>query len=278
MALRKLGKRTGSGLRLQSSPTRSPRRPRLLCARSGSGAHRRSASASARHWSECRSKVGRQGNGSLLQPQCTPISSPAFRRSSACTSTTGPNATEHFRLVLGYDAKTDEVIFHDPAVADGAYHRMKRPEFIKLWPLKYASDAWTVVRFRLEPSKTIGSAPAASDPRFAGSRFTAADYAQHILALKKQLLPNEDGFTVVIQPPFVVIGDESADTRSPPRRKHSQVGRRSHQAIVFPARSRADSRHLAVQGQSQLREERQRDLRRQADHALRILFGSCIGL
>lgn len=122
-----------------------------------------------------------------------------------------PDATEHFRLVLGYDAKTDEVIYHDPAIADGAYHRMKKPEFIKLWPLKYASDAWTVVRFRLEPSKTIRSAAAASDPRFAGSRFKAADYAQHILALNKQL-PENNGFTVVIQPPFVVIGDESADT------------------------------------------------------------------
>ena len=37
-----------------------------------------------------------------------------------------PDTTEHFRLVLGYDAKTDEVIYHDPALADGAYRRMKK--------------------------------------------------------------------------------------------------------------------------------------------------------
>ena len=122
-----------------------------------------------------------------------------------------PNSSEHFRLVLGYDSKTDEVLFHDPAVAGGAYRRMKKPEFIKLWPLKYADDEWTVVRFRLEPGKLIDAAAAAADPRFAGSRFTAADFAQHILALNK-MLPTNDGFTVVIQPPFVVIGDESAET------------------------------------------------------------------
>ena len=29
-----------------------------------------------------------------------------------------PDATEHFRLILGYDNKTDEVLYHEPAVAD----------------------------------------------------------------------------------------------------------------------------------------------------------------
>ncbi len=40
-------------------------------------------------------------------------------------------ATEHFRLVLGYDAKTDEVIYHEPAENAGAYHRMPRAELLK---------------------------------------------------------------------------------------------------------------------------------------------------
>ncbi|NLE36875.1 MAG: hypothetical protein GX621_02495 [Pirellulaceae bacterium] len=39
--------------------------------------------------------------------------------------------------------------------------------------------------------------------------FTAADYAQHIAKLK-QKIPTE-GFTVVVEPPFVVIGDESPE-------------------------------------------------------------------
>jgi len=39
--------------------------------------------------------------------------------------------------------------------------------------------------------------------------FTAADYAQHVITLKKKI-PRE-GFTVVVEPPFVVIGDESPE-------------------------------------------------------------------
>lgn len=39
--------------------------------------------------------------------------------------------------------------------------------------------------------------------------FTAADFDQHISRLKKQL-PN-DSFTIVLEPPFVVVGDEPAE-------------------------------------------------------------------
>ncbi len=120
------------------------------------------------------------------------------------------DSTEHFRLVLGYDAKSDEVIYHDPALPDGAYRRMKKAEFITLWPLKYADDQWTIVRLRLEPGRLIEPRDLAADPRLGDSRFTAADYAQHILALKKKL-PEVGGFTILIQAPFVVIGDESPD-------------------------------------------------------------------
>src|SRR5438309_919668 len=48
-----------------------------------------------------------------------------------------PGTTEHFRLILGYDAATDEVIYHEPAVDDGSYLRMKRDLLLQLWPLKY---------------------------------------------------------------------------------------------------------------------------------------------
>ncbi len=64
-----------------------------------------------------------------------------------------PDTTEHFRLVLGYDATTDEVIYHDPAIDNGAYLRMKKERFMNLWPLKYSTSQWTVVRLRLEPEK-----------------------------------------------------------------------------------------------------------------------------
>jgi hypothetical protein len=120
-----------------------------------------------------------------------------------------PDTTEHFRLVLGYDATTDDVIYHDPAIDNGAYLRMKKERFMSLWPLKYSTSQWTIVRLRLEPEKLSDLASAADRPASAG--FTPAAYAQHILQLKKRFAA-DDGFTVVIARPFVVIGDESVKT------------------------------------------------------------------
>ncbi len=108
-------------------------------------------------------------------------------------------ASEHFRLVVGYDSKKDEVIYHEPAEAGGAYRRMGRGKFYKLWPLKYEKKRWTLIRIRLEAGRIKG-------PRRVGG-FSNADYAQHIMELKKKI-PNKN-FTVVLQRPFVIIGDES---------------------------------------------------------------------
>lgn len=112
-----------------------------------------------------------------------------------------PNTTEHFRLVTGYDDRTDEVITHDPAIRKGAYLRMKRATFLSLWPLKYDPDAWTLVRLRLDPID-VRRPPKEAAP-------TAAALAQHVRALREGLPP---GFTVVVQAPFVVIGDEAPAT------------------------------------------------------------------
>jgi len=108
------------------------------------------------------------------------------------------HTSEHFRLVLGYDADTDEVLYHEPAEDDGAYRRMSRAAFLKRWPLKYERDRWTVIRFRLEPGTL-------REPRAASGRHGPADFAQHVMKLKRGLPP---GFTIVIEPPFVVLGDE----------------------------------------------------------------------
>jgi len=112
-----------------------------------------------------------------------------------------PNTTEHFRLILGYDAKADEVVFHEPAESHGIYWRMKREKLVQLWPLKYDAKQWTVVRFRLKPGRI--------QPRRRATGLTDADYAQHILQLKKKV---PAGFHIVLQRPFVVIGDESPAT------------------------------------------------------------------
>ncbi len=112
-----------------------------------------------------------------------------------------PGTTEHFRLVLGYDHATDEVVYSDPAIPDGAYMRMPRTRFLSLWPLQYKTAEWTVIRMRL-----AGTPAATEAPRKGG--FTAADYAQHVLSLKPKLSRNS---TVVIEPPFVVVGDEAPE-------------------------------------------------------------------
>ena len=91
----------------------------------------------------------------------------------------GPGATEHFRLILGYDATKDEVIYHEPAEHGGAYQRMPRVELLKLWPLKYQRDQWTLVRFALDMKQRPQISPSVT--------FTSADYAQHIMDLKSRL-------------------------------------------------------------------------------------------
>lgn len=110
-----------------------------------------------------------------------------------------PETSEHFRLVLGYDPQTDEVLYHEPAVADGAYQRMKRSLFLQLWPLKYDAERWTLIRLRLVPG--------AIREVHSTARFTDADYAQRVLALRRRA---PDGFSFVVQKPFVVLGDQSA--------------------------------------------------------------------
>lgn len=113
---------------------------------------------------------------------------------------TTTKATEHFRLILGYDATKDEIIYHEPAEANGAYHRMKLDVFLNLWPLKYGAQHWSIIRMELKPGKIT------VPKRETG--FTDADYAQHIMKLKEKI-PSAV-FTVLIQKPFVVLGDEPA--------------------------------------------------------------------
>lgn len=111
-----------------------------------------------------------------------------------------PDTTEHFRLILGYDAGADEVSYHEPAEADGAYRRMSRAQFLTLWPLRTGDSEWTVVRFRL------AGRPAQEAPP--GDVRTGADYAQHVLSLKARL---PAGFQVAVVPPFVVVGDSTPE-------------------------------------------------------------------
>ena len=112
-----------------------------------------------------------------------------------------PRTTEHFSLIVGYDRERDEVIYHEPAIVDGSYKRMARQTFIKLLPLKYDANEWTVVVLPLRPTPQLNGTTSKTD--------TNADYAQHIRLLKQQL-PSEE-FHILLEKPFVVIGDDPVD-------------------------------------------------------------------
>jgi hypothetical protein len=114
-----------------------------------------------------------------------------------------PRNSEHFRLILGYDSKSDEVIYHEPAEDGGANHRMKREKLLRLWPLEYDAKTWTVIRIALKPGPRVYEA---AYPVSAAGTHTPADYAQHLMQLKPKV---PEGFTAVLERPFFVIGDES---------------------------------------------------------------------
>ena len=112
-----------------------------------------------------------------------------------------PDSSEHFRLIVGFDRIKKEVIYHEPAIKDSPYQRMPLEKFIDIWPLKYRKDQWTVIAFFLDQK---------IKPQIEKSKgFSNADYAQHILKLKKKL---PKGFSYVIQKPFVVIGNSQKST------------------------------------------------------------------
>ena len=109
-----------------------------------------------------------------------------------------PGSPEHFRLVLGFDLATGEVIYHEPAQDQGAYKRMPSARFLELWPLKYRKDRWTVIRFAIEPGRIdVGPRP---------DGLTPAALAQHVMKTKKNI---PAGFATRIAGPFLIIGDES---------------------------------------------------------------------
>ena len=116
-----------SGLRVQPVGPRSAGRPGMLHQGAERGARARSASAPGR----CGTRFPpvRQTRTIEAQWQALHADLAAGIPSIVCMHyDSRPGSPEHFRLVLGYDAATDEVIYHEPARADGAYRRMPRAD------------------------------------------------------------------------------------------------------------------------------------------------------
>ncbi len=112
-----------------------------------------------------------------------------------------PKTTEHFRLVTGYDAAKDEVIYQEPAEDNGTDRHMARAEFMKLWLFKSSPQKFMVIRFELPKPSKAPVLPAEVTP-------TAAEVAQHVMELKPTLPP---GSTLVWEKPFLVVGNEPGD-------------------------------------------------------------------
>lgn len=111
------------------------------------------------------------------------------------------DAPERFYLLVGFDAAKRQVIYHDPNLANGSFANCSVDDWIKRWPIKSAEGKFQAIRLRMNRTKDVYAKGA--------SEFTRADYAQHIRRLKNQM---PEGFSFVIQYPFVVIGDESPET------------------------------------------------------------------
>ncbi|MBI3723219.1 hypothetical protein HY251_04585, partial [bacterium] len=110
-----------------------------------------------------------------------------------------PDARTAFRLFLRHDVATDEVVFHDPSRADGASSRLKKDAFLALWPITKGEET-RVVRIALEAEKVV------EPKRPAG--FAPSAYALHVMNRRARLGEDAKGFAIVIEPPFVVLGDE----------------------------------------------------------------------
>ncbi|HEY1556657.1 MAG TPA: C39 family peptidase [Kofleriaceae bacterium] len=115
-----------------------------------------------------------------------------------------PHTTEHFRLVVGYDADHDDIVYQEPAEDDGAYRHMSRSLFEKLWQLPSSTAGKRVlVRIPLVADPAGLAQPA---PEHAG--FTRAQYVQHVMALREKLAAaGLSRMAIRIEPPFVVAGD-----------------------------------------------------------------------
>jgi len=115
-----------------------------------------------------------------------------------------PHTTEHFRLVVGYDAERDEVVYHEPAEDHGAYRRMTRAALEALWQLPaQAADKRVLVRIALVPGELAEPAP-----RAAGTPL-AAELVQHVMALRERVDLAHLGLTVRVRGRFVIAGAAS---------------------------------------------------------------------
>lgn len=57
------------------------------------------------------------------------------------------------RLVVGYDAARDQVIYHAPDEPGGAFRRIDRAAFARDWPMHYEEGLAIMVRIPMQPPR-----------------------------------------------------------------------------------------------------------------------------
>jgi len=107
---------------------------------------------------------------------------------------------EQFVLLVGHDSEQNVVWIHDPKNRNGRFRKISIDQFRRSILLKDTQNREYVFCMTTRPVEV--KIKSKTDKGFSN-----ADYAQHIMQLKKQL--PSDAFKIVIQKPFVVVGDES---------------------------------------------------------------------
>ena len=111
---------------------------------------------------------------------------------------------ERFVLIVDYDAPNDKLIYHNPNVDRGQSQTIDRATFIKRSLLTGQNQQGQATQ-QVVALRTVGDVKNNRLPAPTNQKYTDADYAQHIRKLKTRL-PNDD-FKIVLQKPFVVVGD-----------------------------------------------------------------------
>ena len=117
-------------------------------------------------------------------------------------------ATEKFVLVVGADPEREQIIFHDPSRKNGATQKRNWRTFFE--SCRLGNEQFVKIRLGTQWDQPAIDKLNQLVGQSRMGRKTDADFAQHIMKLKKKL-PNKN-FHIVLQRPFVVVGDELSQT------------------------------------------------------------------
>ena len=124
---------------------------------------------------------------------------------------------ERFLLVVGYDGRRQAIVVHDPVSKAGKFRVLDLVSFLRSMTMIAEPEPRTLPATTVAPAERelFAFCLALRCPNHLKwgawqqeEGFTSADYAQHVRRLK-QRLPDES-FNIVLQEPFVVVGDERA--------------------------------------------------------------------